>query len=103
MWYIFQLAIIGYIGYKWTTLPGNSPENLGHGLVLGVILAWYATLMVSALFGLIRPKRTTPVIAPRAGLLAGPKAFGQSDQRQKKYVGRDATAGSSNKPARLEY
>jgi hypothetical protein len=43
VWYVLQFAIASYIGYQWATLPGNTPDNLGHGLGLGAVVAWFVT------------------------------------------------------------
>src|SRR5271154_6211406 len=59
MWYIFQISIAGYVAYFWCTMPGNSPANFGHGLFLGAILAWYATMLLSSVINRIRGGRLT--------------------------------------------
>lgn len=94
MWYIFQLTIIVYVGYKWTTLPNNSPENLGHGLFIGFILAWYATLLVSGLITRIRRIGQKPVIVPPRGLPVVPSTSAKVGHSRKVPV---AISDSSNK------
>ena len=53
-WYTLQITIAFYIAYYWTTLPGHSPENFGHGLALGGIVAWYGTLLLTGILDAIR-------------------------------------------------
>lgn len=54
MWYALQILIAAPVAYLWTTLPDNSPADLGHGLFLGGILAWCATLLLSAIVNTYR-------------------------------------------------
>lgn len=58
MWYIVQAGIAIGIAYFWCTMPGNSPDEFGHGLFLGGIIAWYATALVTALYDYSSSKRT---------------------------------------------
>lgn len=62
MWYIIQAAITIYLGYIWTTMPGNSPGDIGHGIWLGGFIAWFTTLTCTSIYDSIkkwRAKRTT--------------------------------------------
>lgn len=54
MWYALQIAIALWVAYFWTTLPENSPNDFGHGLYLGGIVAFFFTLSVNAITTLIR-------------------------------------------------
>ena len=77
MWYVIQIVIAGYAAYSWTTVPGNSPADLGKGLFLGGLMAWWVTAVISALRDAhrdrIRRKQAKLVtdagrpIVPRAG------------------------------------
>jgi hypothetical protein len=46
LWYIMQFIIAATVAYFWTSIDGNSPSDLGHGLFLGFCIAWYATLLI---------------------------------------------------------
>ena len=65
MWYLIQIVIACTAAYIWCTVPGNSPENLGKGLFLGWLIAWYVTSVTIALRDAykqgIRRKQRTPV------------------------------------------
>ena len=76
MWYIAQLIMIAYIGYTWTTMPGHTPDQLGHGLFIGAVIAWWVTAVYYALRDAIsgfkqrsRVARSKP--AMRRSLLTG--------------------------------
>lgn len=57
MWYLIQITITLWLAYVWCTAPGNSPENLGHGLFLGGLVAWWVTAVSYALVDAIRQFR----------------------------------------------
>ncbi len=65
MWYLLQTLIAGYVAYTWCTLPGNGPENFGHGLFLGALIAWVVTAVIATFYDAhkqsIRHKQATPV------------------------------------------
>lgn len=63
MWYVLQAGIAIGAATFWCTLPGHSPNEFGHGLFLGGILAWYATVLIDALREPSRLKRATRVTA----------------------------------------
>ena len=86
MWYLIQASIAGYIGYYWTTLPGNSPINFGHGLFLGILIAWFVTTIVYATLDLfIRQIRRIQNNKSLARL---------SDRRGEKHPGNQVGIGS---------
>jgi hypothetical protein len=49
-WYAFQAGIVIWVGYNWTNVPGNNPNDLPHGLGLGWLLAWCATHALNFLY-----------------------------------------------------
>lgn len=49
MWYVIQIVVAGYVAYTWATMPGHSPEDLGRGLFLGALVAWWITAVSTAL------------------------------------------------------
>lgn len=54
MWYALQISIAFGCAYFWTTMPGNTPADFGRGLYLGGIIAFMATLTITAFTTLIR-------------------------------------------------
>lgn len=68
MWYILQAGIAIGVAYFWCTMSGHSPNEFGHGLFLGGILAWYATALISA----FRDLKTTAEDQPKLDSSAVP-------------------------------
>jgi hypothetical protein len=55
MWYALQTGLAIYVAYFWCTeVPGNSPDNFGHGLFLGGIVAWFCTLILTGLLDICK-------------------------------------------------
>lgn len=52
MWYVLQAGIAIGVAYFWCTMPGHSPNEFGHGLFLGGILAWAVTVFITGLLDL---------------------------------------------------
>lgn len=63
MWYVLQAGIVIGVAYFWCTMSGHSPNEFGHGLFLGSILAWYTTALISA----FRDLRITAEDQPKLG------------------------------------
>lgn len=74
MWYVFQAVLTVYFAYIWTTMPGNSPGDIGHGVWLGGFIAWFTTLTCTSIYDSIkkwRAKRTTEADQVKQPVLPG--------------------------------
>lgn len=85
MWYIFQISVAGGVAYAWTTLPGNSPKDFGHGLFLGAVVAWFATMLLSGIFDAINSRRIQRL---QSSLLRGINRRSEKQTQYKVVVGR---------------
>lgn len=65
MWYTLQIAIALGIAFFWATMPGHTPQDFGHGLFLGAILAWYGTLLITGVIEALN-KRSRQTRASKA-------------------------------------
>jgi hypothetical protein len=102
MWYLLQILIAGYIGYFWTTMPGHTPNEFGHGLFLGGLIAWFVTLLLGSILDFTRRGRSTPVIRKSVTPLT---ARGQGSRLYKAQLARRAASskGVRSLPGRRKY
>lgn len=57
MWYIFQLAVIVFVAHEWGLTQNPPPKDMTHGIGLGVIVAWYLTLLLSSIFDFFKKRK----------------------------------------------
>lgn len=79
MWYVLQIGVALYVAYFWTTMPGHTPSEFGHGLFLGVLVAWYATMVIGGLIDVIRRRVLKPA-KPSLGLIRQQLRYGRCHQ-----------------------
>jgi len=78
MWYVFQTVIVGGVAYAWLAHISDQ-KDVGHAIFLGVIVAFYATFILSGVLNAVR----TLIRAIRSKLLGLRPALRAHEQPNK--------------------